>query len=59
MSTLINIAIALVASMLTIAGVPLDTANAPESKVIQCQQSIECANLDLITENEQLSQKIN
>jgi hypothetical protein len=58
MSTLINLAIALVASMLSITGVPQRTNTPTETEIMQCPQSIENLNAHFIIENEQLSQKI-
>lgn len=58
MSTLINLAIALVASMLSITGVPQRTNTSTETEIMQCPQSIENLNAHFIIENEQLSQKI-
>ncbi|KAA3620507.1 MAG: hypothetical protein DWP94_12620 [Flavobacterium sp.] len=58
MSTLINLAIAVVASMLSITGVPQRTNTSAETEIVQCPQSIENLNVHFIIENEQLSQKI-
>jgi|GEM_PF-2007640 hypothetical protein len=58
MSTLINLAIAVVASMLSITGVPQQTNTSAETEIVQCPQSIENLNAHFIIENEQLSQKI-
>jgi hypothetical protein len=56
MSTLINLVIAIAASLLTMTGVIRNTPDVPETQIMQCQQNIEDMNMHFIIENEQLSQ---
>jgi hypothetical protein len=56
MSTLINLVIAIAASLLTLTGVLRDTVEVPETQIMQCQENIVDMNLHFIIENEQLSQ---
>ena len=57
MSTLINIAMAIAASLLSITGVHRSNDNAPKAEIMQCEQIQENLNIHYIIENEQLSQK--
>jgi hypothetical protein len=59
MSTLINIAIAIAASLLTITGVQRSTDNAPKAEIMKCEQIQQSYYTHHIIKNEQLSQKIN
>ena len=60
MSTLINIAMAIAASLLSVTGVHRSNDNAPEAKaeIMQCEQIQQNMQMHYIIENEQLSQKI-
>ncbi len=56
MSTLINLVIAIAASLLSMTGVIRNVPEMPEAQIMQCQQNIQDMNLHFIIENEQLSQ---
>ncbi|MBT8261227.1 MAG: hypothetical protein KJO05_00285 [Bacteroidia bacterium] len=58
MSTLINLVIAIAASLLTLTGVLRDTPEVPETQIMQCKQNVEDIDTHFIIENEELSQLI-
>jgi hypothetical protein len=58
MSTLINIAMAIAASLLSITGVHRSYDNAPKAEIIQCEHIQKNMNTHYIIKNEQLSQII-
>ena len=56
MSTLVNLLLALVANILSIAGVHNEAAVTSKLDTIQCEYTVQQLNNNLIIKNEQLSQ---